>query len=99
MIMRVKFKTIPGEHFVVRREVFRRMQEAFHNNGIEFAHRNVTVYLPPQADTNNSEEQGKEVSEAPSPDKKTLEAAAAAAALAAEQADAEKQVVPPKEEK
>jgi hypothetical protein len=46
MIMRVKFKTIPGEQFVVRREVFRMMQEAFHENGIEFAHRNVTVYLP-----------------------------------------------------
>ena len=29
MIMRVKFKTIPGEQFVIRREVFRMMQEAF----------------------------------------------------------------------
>ena len=47
MIMRVKFKTIPGEQFVIRREVFRMMQESFRENGIEFAHRNVTVYLPP----------------------------------------------------
>jgi small-conductance mechanosensitive channel len=46
MIMRVKFKTIPGEQFIVRREVYRLMQEAFQENGIEFAHRNVTVYLP-----------------------------------------------------
>jgi small-conductance mechanosensitive channel len=75
MIMRVKFKTIPGEQFVIRREVFRMMQEEFSKNGIEFAHRNVTVYLPP------GEEDSK-------PDKKAIEAGAAAA-VAAEQAEAE----------
>ena len=48
MIMRVKFKTIPGEQFIVRREVYRLIQEGFRENGIEFAHRNVTVYLPPE---------------------------------------------------
>ena len=48
MILRVKFKTIPGHQFVMRKEVYRRIQEAFHKNGIEFAHRNVTVYLPPE---------------------------------------------------
>ena len=47
MIMRVKFKTIPGEQFVLRKEVYRLMQEAFREEGIEFAHRNVTVYMPP----------------------------------------------------
>jgi len=73
MIMRVKFKTIPGEQFVIRREVFRMMQEAFSKNGIEFAHRNVTVYLPPGEDADKT-------------DKKTIEAGAAAA-VAAEQAD------------
>jgi len=51
------------------------MQEAFRENGIEFAHRNVTVYLPP------GEEAG-------APDKKALEAGAAAAA-AAQQAEEE----------
>ena len=76
MIMRVKFKTIPGEQFVIRREVFRMMQEAFSENGIEFAHRNVTVYMPP------GESDGK-------PDKKVAEAGAAAA-VAAEQAEAER---------
>jgi len=75
MIMRVKFKTIPGEQFVIRREVFRMIQESFRENGIEFAHRNVTVYLPP----------GEEADEH---DKKVIEAGAAAAA-AAEQAAAE----------
>jgi small-conductance mechanosensitive channel len=48
MILRVKFKTVPGHQFVMRKEVYRRIQEAFHKNGIEFAHRNVTVYLPPE---------------------------------------------------
>jgi small-conductance mechanosensitive channel len=91
MIMRVKFKTIPGEQFVVRREVFRMMQEAFRENGIEFAHRNVTVYLPGQTEIENNQQQGAEAEKALPPDKKTLESAAAAAALAAEQADAEKQ--------
>ena len=48
MIIRVKFKTIPGQQFVVRREVFQRIQKKFKENGIDFAHRNVTVYLPPE---------------------------------------------------
>jgi len=73
--MRVKFKTIPGEQFVIRREVYRRIQEEFAANGIEFAHRNVTVYMPPGE-------------EADAPDKKAI-AAGAAAAAAAEQAAAE----------
>ena len=54
------------------------MQESFRENGIEFAHRNVTVYMPPEAPglTNGKI------------DKKMAEAAGAAA-IAAEQADAE----------
>ena len=48
MVMRVKFKTVPGEQFIVRRHVFQMMQQAFRDAGIEFAHRNVTVYLPPE---------------------------------------------------
>jgi small-conductance mechanosensitive channel len=74
MIMRVKFKTIPGEQFVVRREVFRMMQESFRENGIEFAHRNVTVYMPPETTQTADGEV----------DKKVLEAGAAAAAAAAQ---------------
>jgi len=55
MIMRVKFKTIPGEQFGIRREVLRLLQEAFKKHGIEFAHRNVTVYLPQEdKDTEDS---------------------------------------------
>lgn len=46
MIMRIKFTTAPGEQFVMRKKILRRLQEAFRANGIEFAHRNVTVYMP-----------------------------------------------------
>jgi small-conductance mechanosensitive channel len=75
MIMRLKFKTIPGEQFVIRREVYRMVQEFFREFGVEFAHRNVTVYMPPD------EEGGK-------PDEKAAEAGAAAA-IAVAQAEAE----------
>jgi small-conductance mechanosensitive channel len=75
MIMRLKFKTIPGEQFVIRREVFRMIQESFRENGIEFAHRNVTVYLPPDA-------------EAGEHDKKAIQAGAAAATAAAQAEEA-----------
>jgi small-conductance mechanosensitive channel len=51
MIMRVKYKTIPGEQFAIRKEVYRLLQEAFKEAGIEFAHKNVTVYMPPEAST------------------------------------------------
>ena len=89
MIMRVKFKTIPGEQFVVRREVFRLMQESFRENGIEFAHRNVTVYLPPEHQ-NPANAEGNDGSAAAAPtDKKVLADAAAAAGAAAIQAEEE----------
>jgi small-conductance mechanosensitive channel len=48
MIIRVKFKCIPGEQFILRREVFHKIQKAFKEKGIEFADRKVTVYVPPQ---------------------------------------------------
>ena len=93
MIMRVKFKTIPGEQFVVRREVFRMMKEAFREHGIEFAHRNVTVYLPQEENKAASDERPQEdkdtAAPATAPDKKVLGAAAGAAA-AAIQAEEEK---------
>ncbi len=77
MIMRVKFKTVPGQQFVIRKEVFRLMQEAFAEQGIEFAHRNVTVYLPKDAPPSGAQ------------DKKEIEQAAAAAALAVIQEEEE----------
>jgi small-conductance mechanosensitive channel len=80
MIMRVKFKTIPGEQFVIRREVFRMIQEMFAQHGIEFAHRNVTVYLPPGEEKNAGAE-------------KVTQAGAAAAAMA--EAEAEQKIQKP----
>ncbi len=70
MIVRVKFKTLPGKQFVIRREVYQRIQKMFRENGIEFAHRNVTVYLPEDAAGKGVDRQ------------KLAEAGAAAAALA-----------------
>jgi small-conductance mechanosensitive channel len=80
MIMRVKFVCIPGEQFVIRREVYRRIQEAFQKNGIEFAHRNVTVYFPPDSGTSESDNQTTEKkAESETLDQKKKKAAAAAA--------------------
>jgi hypothetical protein len=56
------------------------LQEAFRENGIEFAHRNVTVYMPPEATGTESGQVDKKVAEA-----------GAAAAVAAVQAEEEKQ--------
>jgi len=81
MIMAVKFKTVPGEQFLVRREVFKMMQEEFKNNGIEFAHRNVTVYLPPE----NSENTEKHAEKQDELLRQRAGAAGAAAILAEEE--------------
>ena len=43
MIIRVKFMTKPGDQFVVRKLVYSRIRELFEENGIKFAHREVTV--------------------------------------------------------
>ena len=80
MIMRVKFKAVPGEQFALRREVYRQLQEAFRQNDIQFAHRNVTVYFPPEPSTAKSDGQGdSETVEPKTPDQKKREAAVAAA--------------------
>ena len=97
MIMRVKFKTIPGEQFVVRREVFRLMQESFRENGIEFAHRNVTVYLPPEEKAAGAAEGAENENSEGQTNAKLAEAAAAAAAAAIQaEEDAKLKAGPPK---
>ena len=91
MIMRIKFKTIPGQQFIIRKEVYRRVQEAFREAGIEFAHRNVTVYLPPETDSAESEEES-ETKDKPATaiDQKRREAAAAAASALLQEEEAQK---------
>ena len=46
----VKFITQPGEQFMVRREAYARIKQAFVQNGIEFASRRVTVDSDAEAD-------------------------------------------------
>ena len=83
MILRVKFKTPPGEQFVVRREVYRRIQQRFREAGIEFAHRNVTVYLPTEVTGESSAAgPGGAPASAGALDKKLVQAGAAAAIAA-----------------
>jgi small-conductance mechanosensitive channel len=81
MVMRVKFKSIPGEQFVLRKEIFKRMQEAFQEEGIEFAHKNVTVYLPPE--TRENLKSRPDISE-----QSVIEAAAGAASVQAAEEEA-----------
>jgi hypothetical protein len=88
MIMRVKYKTAPGQQFVIRKEVYRLMQEAFAEEGIEFAHRNVTVYIPSDTDkTESSQEQDEGAMTTGTSDKKLIEKAGAAAIISVTQAE------------
>jgi small-conductance mechanosensitive channel len=90
MIMRVKYKTKPGDQFAIRKEVYRLMQEAFKEEGIEFAHRNVTVYMPPEAGgQGGAHAQGEELQKEQKENSETQRQAAAAAALASIQAEEE----------
>jgi len=91
MIMRVKYKTKPGDQFAIRKEVYRLMQEAFKKAGIEFAHRNVTVYMPPEKGNEAAAQTAGEVQqEDAKSDSNVARQAAAAAALALIQAEEEK---------
>jgi small-conductance mechanosensitive channel len=92
MIMRVKFKTVPGQQFGIRREVFQRIQQAFRKEGIQFAHRNVTVYLPPEetaGEPKDKKESKDETPPSPADEGKLQAAAAAALAIAQEEDKAE----------
>jgi small-conductance mechanosensitive channel len=92
MIMRVKYKTKPGDQFAIRKEVYHLMQEAFKQEGIEFAHRNVTVYMPPgNGGKATAQPEGDSGQADDGRDKGDIQRqAAAAAALAAIQAEEEK---------
>jgi small-conductance mechanosensitive channel len=43
MTIRVKFKTLPGDQFIVRRHVFARLHDLFEEEGIQFASRDVKI--------------------------------------------------------
>ncbi len=46
MVIRGKFMAKPGKQFLIRKEIFNRVNAAFEENGIEFARREVRVALP-----------------------------------------------------
>ena len=81
MIIRGKFMARPGTQFMIRKELYNRVQKAFQENGIPFAHRKVTVELP--SDVQLSEEQKEKVAQA-----------AGAAALASEEQDTQPGAAP-----
>ena len=87
MILRVKFKTLPGTQFVLRREVYQRLQRAFREKGIQFAHRDVTVYLPPELRQSLPQTGQTEAAESSTGTDKALLGVAAAAARAVTLAD------------
>jgi small-conductance mechanosensitive channel len=49
MLVKAKFTAKPGEQFVIVREAYQRIKQAFDEAGIHFAHRQVTVFVPPGA--------------------------------------------------
>jgi len=100
MVMRVKYKTKPGDQFAIRKEVYRLMQEAFKEAGIEFAHRNVTVYMPPEPDSEASAQAaGDDRQNDAKANSEVQRQAAAAAALAAIQTQEEAEKAKKKPEK
>ena len=46
IVVRGKFTTKPGRQFAIRKEVFSRIQQAFDENGIQFARKEVKVQIP-----------------------------------------------------
>lgn len=49
ILVRGKFTTKPGKQFGVRKEIYKRVQKAFEENGIQFARKEVRVQLPDNA--------------------------------------------------
>ena len=46
IVVGIKFMAKPGEQFILRREVYQRVRDAFEANGIDFARPQVTVQMP-----------------------------------------------------
>ena len=67
IVIRGKFSTIPGGQFIIRKEVYSRVQKAFEANGIEFARKEVRVHLPDNVKPDDlNEDQKKAISAAAS---------------------------------
>ena len=70
IVIRGKFMAKPGKQFVLRKEIYNRVNAAFAENGLEFARREVRVALPDLDDKDNLTDE----------DKTTISAAATQAA-------------------
>jgi small-conductance mechanosensitive channel len=57
IVVRGKFTTKPGKQFGVRREIYKRVQKAFEENGIQFARKEVRVQLPENTKLDDSEKE------------------------------------------
>ncbi len=67
IIIRGKFMTKPGTQWIIRKDVYSRVQKAFEANGIEFARKEVRVNMPGlDNQTELTEEQKKTISAAAS---------------------------------
>lgn len=57
MIIRGKFMAKPGTQFTIRKEIYNRVKNAFKDNGIDFARREVRVAIPGLHDEDLSDEE------------------------------------------
>lgn len=76
MIARVKFTAKPGKQFELRKVVYQGLRDLFEQNGIKFAHRQVTVQVAANGDA------AVPAGQPPQPSTDVLKAAAGAAAAA-----------------
>ncbi len=56
MVVGVKFMAKPGQQFLIRKEAYQRIRDAFEANGIHFAQRQVTVQVAKDASPEDMEE-------------------------------------------
>ena len=54
LIIGVKFMSKPGTQFVIRKDAYQRIRDAFEANGIEFANRGVTVRVETETGANSA---------------------------------------------
>ncbi len=101
MIIRIKFKTRPGDQYAIKREIFTKLQGMFEDKGIQFAHRHVIVRLP--EDTvlrgQDSREDGKHDSSLTPGEQLVASGAAAAVATALAEEEAKRRKLEEEKEK
>lgn len=62
MIIRVKFMTKPGDQWIVRKRVYQEIRDLFEQEGIKFAHREVTVRIADEPEEGLSQRQKEAIS-------------------------------------